>query len=55
MRNIAHRVLRQSMLGINDSAAEVATESDSFRALLRADPSPYPLPQGEGEFFPCNL
>ena len=20
----------------------------------RADPSPYPLPQGEGEFFPCD-
>ena len=24
-------------------------------ALPRADPSPYPLPQGEGEFFFCGL
>jgi hypothetical protein len=46
-----HWVVRQSMPEINGSAAEAAVGLDSVRALPRAHPSPYPLPQGEGAFF----
>jgi hypothetical protein len=51
--NTAHWVMRRSMAGISGSA-EAAADLDSLHALPRADPSPYPLPQGEGEFIFCG-
>jgi hypothetical protein len=48
---MAQERTRESMSAINGSAAGAAHGLDSLDALPRSDPSPSPLPQGEGEFL----